>query len=69
MTNKKVSDKEQKAFEAGVAFGFNKIVDLIQNQIETCPVGIEECPGCQQDARLVKFILEGLVNDNNSQTL
>jgi hypothetical protein len=69
MTNKKVSDKEQKAFEAGVVFGFNKIIDMIQNQIDTCPVGIEECSGCQQDLRLLNTILQGLINEDNSQTL
>jgi hypothetical protein len=57
MAKKRMTPQQQQAFYAGIAFERNRIIDYIQYQIDTCPVGVEECAGCGQDSRLINFLL------------
>jgi hypothetical protein len=71
MTENTLTTEEEKAFHAGIVFERNRIIDLIQNQIDSCPVGIEECNGCTQDSRLVAFLLQqySLSSDGESSAV
>lgn len=62
-------DKEQEAFNAGIMFERNRIVDLITEQIQSCPNGIDDgCPGCQQDMAFINVLLSQFEvgNEDNS---
>lgn len=65
-------EKEQEAFNAGVVFERNRIIDLITEQIQSCPNGIDDgCPGCQQDMAFINVLLSQFeaISEDNSQTL
>jgi hypothetical protein len=57
MAKKRMTPQQQQAFYSGIAFERNRIIDFIQYQIDTCPIGLEECNGCGQDSRLIDFLL------------
>lgn len=69
MNKKEVQEREQIAFSAGVVFERNRIIDLIAQQIQDCPNGIEDgCDGCKQDMAFINVLLSQFEaeDENNS---
>lgn len=58
MAKKRLTPQQEQAFHAGIAYERNQIIDMIQEQISSCPYEVDECDGCKQDVRLINTLLQ-----------